>query len=287
MFREIVTTNITLANPGIVIGGNIAAAVPGLTVKGDISATGTIYSTTISGTTISGTNIISNSATTNTLNTNSLITNAASASLISAYTIDFKNNITRNGSTQFISLSNISKSNAVDGDTPIWSASQNKWIPQSGKKGSQLRPNMSGILIFQASDGKNDSFCDNTWQSLKNIMQTLPAVRRNWDYYFLTPDVSKITICAYVSEAEIEIAFPLETTDSNSLNTWQDRLRTEYVTISSKPYISNFHRVAAGNNSSALNYFTVQLNGNLDCYIKIRKSDPPSFSAGIFLLDGI
>lgn len=44
MFREIVTSSITLANSGIVIGGNIAPAVSGLTVKGDVSATGTIYS---------------------------------------------------------------------------------------------------------------------------------------------------------------------------------------------------------------------------------------------------
>jgi hypothetical protein len=44
MFREIITSSITLANSGTVIGGNIAPAVSGLTVNGDVSATGTIYS---------------------------------------------------------------------------------------------------------------------------------------------------------------------------------------------------------------------------------------------------
>ena len=44
MFREIITSSITLANSGTVIGGNIAPAVSGLTVYGDVSASGTIYS---------------------------------------------------------------------------------------------------------------------------------------------------------------------------------------------------------------------------------------------------
>ena len=43
MFREIVNSSITFANPGIVIGGHINPAVNGLTVYGDISATGNIY----------------------------------------------------------------------------------------------------------------------------------------------------------------------------------------------------------------------------------------------------
>ncbi len=45
MFREIITSSITLANSGTVIGGNIAPAVSGLTVNGDVSATGKIYGT--------------------------------------------------------------------------------------------------------------------------------------------------------------------------------------------------------------------------------------------------
>lgn len=43
MFREIVTSSITFANSGVVVGRNVAPAVSGLTVYGDVSASGKIY----------------------------------------------------------------------------------------------------------------------------------------------------------------------------------------------------------------------------------------------------
>lgn len=49
MFREIVTSSVTLANSGIVVGDNGAPAVSGLTVYGDISASGRIYGIGVGG----------------------------------------------------------------------------------------------------------------------------------------------------------------------------------------------------------------------------------------------
>lgn len=301
MFREIVTSSVTLANSGIVIGGNIAPAVSGLTVKGDISATGKIFADSLQANTVYGTSFTSNSGITinngnlyfvdgSILNTKLHVLSSLSAKIANIENINFNNKITKNGSSKFVSLSNIEKGFANDGDMPVWSQTQNIWIPSSGKKGSQIKPDMSGIMIVECDTSLNSNFADNTWQSLSAMMQALPAARRTWDYYFLSPDISKITLACFVSEAEILIARPIFTTDVGSLNKWSfidSKMALNIVTLGGKPSLSNYHSVIAGDNDYKINFFDVTLNQNKDLFIKIRKTDSPTFGAAIFLLDGV
>jgi hypothetical protein len=130
------------------------------------------------------------------------------------------------------------------------------------------RPNESNL-----TNATNNDYANNTWRDIKTL------TKKPWTDYFGTRNPKTITIVVHTGEAEVIATVGNPITFSNISN-----IANGDYTINSEQYICERLNVS-GNDQNESSVNKIWLNDSGTFYIKIRRTNPNTFTCRIYLIE--